>query len=410
MARCRWVLLRTFFSSRAREGETVLERTRTVNMEDGRADKERGKEGRNRGSLDRRRSSQLEESMDLVHAHIVNRLKELIGQLHEIRNTDITFPTLGTGRTLESVENRKNALAEDLLWLLEDAETVAPELPTFYLRAKMVSIEGWIRNIQTIVEGAIQVFERANGNEFDRRRSSLITLANESGVDENISLSEFRATVQTHALLQQVKKHNIKKKGAELDAELDKVKSSSKNVELILDSLRSKLKDRAYQETLESFTKISQRHRFHSSCWFWSLIAFTLVLLGVVITVVFFPSHIESLKLEPGVNTISGILRQSLLIGAALLLVRVCLTKYNAERHLRIVYDHRRAALEQLKLFEAAIQDPATLASIRLEAVKMLLSDPATAYASRSDVTELNVSPIFTAIEKVSSAATGKAP
>ncbi len=73
-------------------------------------------------------------------------------------------------------------------------------------------------------------------------------------------------------------------------------------------------------------------------------------------------------------------------------LLRISLTKYNAERHLQVIYRHRVAVLEQYDLFDKSIlaDDVSSRNQFRIEVSRMIFNDPKTGY-SKSEP-ELNFS------------------
>jgi len=106
-----------------------------------------------------------------------------------------------------------------------------------------------------------------------------------------------------------------------------------------------------------------------------------------------------TLQLVARSAAIIEVVRRALIISVPVILMRICLTKYNAERHLRILYDHRTAAIDQFNLFESSIAEGESgKAELRIEAAKMILSDPATNYSSSADGSDINISPIFSAL------------
>ena len=82
--------------------------------------------------------------------------------------------------------------------------------------------------------------------------------------------------------------------------------------------------------------------------------------------------------------------------------MRISLKKYNLERNLKIIYDHRATVLEQYKTFENSIGDDREAKNLfRLEIAKYIFTDPLTGYISDSQTTDLNVNPIVNIAEKL---------
>ena len=101
---------------------------------------------------------------------------------------------------------------------------------------------------------------------------------------------------------------------------------------------------------------------------------------------------------------ITNVFKKILLIGLPALLMRICIKKYNLERNLKIIYDHRATVLEQYKNFENAIGDDREAKNLfRLEIAKYIFTDPITGYIGDSQVADLSVNPIVNIAEKLAS-------
>jgi len=180
----------------------------------------------------------------------------------------------------------------------------------------------------------------------------------------------------------------------------DLVKQASQ----VLEAFRNKAAERAYQESVQNYGQASRRHGFRELLWGIGFAIASLLFAASVMATVFwgqelFPVSGDPLFKPSGFDRFAATAKQMLFVGVFVFFVKITLTKYNAERHLRILYDHRLAALEHLKAFEVAIDGP-DRSSLRLEAAKMLLSDPASSYASKGDATEVNISPRFSGIDR----------
>ncbi len=85
-------------------------------------------------------------------------------------------------------------------------------------------------------------------------------------------------------------------------------------------------------------------------------------------------------------------------ISSVAIVLRICLNKFNAERHLAIVYSHRVAVLSQYNAFERQLKDDhEAINDFRLEVVRMVFGDPVTGYANEAH-SEINFSPVLKAI------------
>ena len=86
----------------------------------------------------------------------------------------------------------------------------------------------------------------------------------------------------------------------------------------------------------------------------------------------------------------------------ALVFLRIALTKYNQERHLRITYEHRTTVLKQYRSFEESMSNPSLRDSFRFEIAKYVFSDPQTGYLDKDSSGEINFNPIISMAERSS--------
>lgn len=102
-------------------------------------------------------------------------------------------------------------------------------------------------------------------------------------------------------------------------------------------------------------------------------------------------------------EAILGVVRRLLLISAPAIFMKVALSKYNLERNLRILYDHRNTVLDQYRSFEAAIGDDVDAKNrLRLEIARYIFSDPTTGYVNADSASEITINPLMSTVEAVS--------
>ncbi len=145
-----------------------------------------------------------------------------------------------------------------------------------------------------------------------------------------------------------------------------------------IESLQNKFGDTASaasrQEAGKEFIKRAQEHRKYAWVWFGA----SCIFLGL-----FFATVIYNIKLLEIDNT--DTLRFALTIFGRLLLItvfsvalKICITKYNSERHLEITYQHRIAALDQYGTFDKAISSDEAKNKLRLSLANIIFNDPQT--------------------------------
>lgn len=94
------------------------------------------------------------------------------------------------------------------------------------------------------------------------------------------------------------------------------------------------------------------------------------------------------------------VVKAGLLLGLSTALSRVFLRRWNLERNLRLLYEHRVAALKQYRLFDSSItiDDRESKDRLRMAVAQMIFSDPRTGYVEDTGG-ELSISPVVNVME-----------
>ncbi|HWS73354.1 MAG TPA: hypothetical protein VN605_14675, partial [Thermoanaerobaculia bacterium] len=148
-----------------------------------------------------------------------------------------------------------------------------------------------------------------------------------------------------------------------------------------------------------SFGALADEHARTATRWFWSFTVASVIVLLAVLWAAATPTLAGSVPLVT-----AGIFRKLLVISASAAFLRLCLGKYNAERNLKIIYEHRSAVLSQYRVFESAIGDDlegrTAKNQLRIEIAKYIFNDPATGYVSSDAAADINISPVIGTVER----------
>lgn len=326
---------------------------------------------------------------------------------------------------------RVRRLVEDLLRAFHELPEGYCELVYLTLRNRLQKLKGYNDRMN-----ALAASRKSDPSTFSSQRGKLISQAKRSEIEDQKELFEIELVLKflkesnridgIEAAIAGEKLAEVRSEYIAATEELQKAYDKNK---LLTSQLRDEISQNVVYKSLSSFGRLSQAHRRQECAWLVALIVSAVVLFLDVFSVtgspafdwvvsVFKPESADggsavgqpvpatiTKKIGSEDVTMPGLVSQSLKnflrIAVLLLFFRVCLTKYNAERHLRILYDHRGGALRQLLKFENTIDDEAKSA-LRLEAAKMILSDPATPYG-KAETTEINMNPTIKAFEKVGS-------
>lgn len=177
------------------------------------------------------------------------------------------------------------------------------------------------------------------------------------------------------------------------------VESAKAKVDDILKTLEDKMDEKAIEEQKANFAKRASEHSKLGCFWF-----IASVLAFACIVIAFWYVIFESPKPPSSVSeAIVIVFRRVLMITAPLMLFRICLTKYNAERNLTIIYNHRTSVLNEFDEFMGHIAEEEKEArnAFRLEIAKYIFSDPQTGYLGKDSGSDINVNPVINMAERI---------
>lgn len=376
---------------------------------------------------------------------MTQELDDLRNRLEQLRDLDISHEEkLGAANSFKVADEDKGIIVAQLLELITSLEDVSDVLPPGYISRSLLPLRERIAKLEKLRDQVeVAAKNQDTGGDFPSKRSSLHEFSKNLRSEGNQQIEDLEMMIRFAKTTRDFNLLESTSQFSELSGIVKSLKSSKAEADAIVDTIRGSASKAAVGISLSSYSSLSEDHGRRERAWFiLAIIAFCFLSLAageVIWGDSISTSHeIHPAKFEPNSglaapdNTTSDIsvnrdttpreetagtqtlihittpaaillvMRNALLVAAPLLLLRISLTKYNAERHLRILYNHRIAALKQLQILEATIADgnPAR-DELRLEAAKMILGDPRTSYASLPDSTELNISPVFAAVEKV---------
>lgn len=242
-----------------------------------------------------------------------------------------------------------------------------------------------------------QVIESKRHNQFLQKRTGAISdfrnLAEKRGPSLSSTLVKILLAEQSK-LLKIGKFDGLSEK---IDSLESRLRSTLDDAQKKVDLLNEEIASKAYEAARTNYSSLSAKYAAREVVWLCVICAGMAGLATVGIWTFFHRPDFGATDATSG--AIIYVFERSLAITFAVLLLRIGLTKYNAERHLRVTYDHRQAATDQIEIFESSVKDE-TKAILRLEAAKMLLSDPSSSYNSKSEASDVNISPFFSSVEK----------
>jgi len=331
-----------------------------------------------------------------------SKLEGYKSRLVALRDENLSYTQKFGDDGFGEIEESKNRGVCFLLDYLERADRVIEFYPELWLDRGFQPLEAAVENVErfkTHVDQLVQL--GTHGENFHSKREAQCSSARDYSVEKDARFQEMQVSLIAGEAIRGLADANLSEtvsKISDLEAQalalIESIGKSKKEAEKIESQLREISAKESVSEARSSYNARSVAHAEREAAWFKALV-FAGIFLVTLICYIFFNSTVPGNVPE----AILGVFRKSVLIAVVVAFLKVSLTKYNAERHLRITYDHRASSVLQLELIVNSIQDEDTRDALRVEGAKIILSDPDTAYSKGGDSSEVNINPVFSALE-----------
>jgi hypothetical protein len=268
-------------------------------------------------------------------------------------------------------------------------------------REKYVSdIQNHLHSLETSA-GQVDnlVGEGVHNPQFPQQREKLITSFDNVASQSPVQLAQVDSDLRLREIeLLVAQREGLKEADRRAKGYIGELEKQVEEGRKVLDNLKSQVMETGVSVSSETFQRLRNQHKDREKRWFVAFILSGGLTLAAVIGVLLTSLDAGSLS-----SVLPGLFKRLLLITTPALAMRVTLGKYNLERNLRIVYDHRNTVLDQYRVFENAISDDDLDSKnrLRLEVVKFVFSDPATGYLEEPGGRDLSVSPVVNLIEQM---------
>ncbi|MCW7478346.1 hypothetical protein ND856_13715 [Leptospira bandrabouensis] len=325
-------------------------------------------------------------------------LDEVIKNLESLKAQDISHLDLGTKDDFREANEFKNKQIDFLLELTKEYTNNFINIPDSLKSPFETAIKNYTANIKNYIDQINSTVSQGVYNpQFPSLRTQYIQFFKREDyyVDQNIV--NYLAFSSNFKLLNTDFNKRYVEKEKLIDESLRNVKKNEKDITDILEKFRDRISKKVISDVENSFLSLRNEHKEVEFKWFLGLIASIVLITG---------STISIFLLEPPETSGIGIIvkyifERALLILFPTALLKICLTKYQTERHLRILYSHRSAVLSQYSEFEKAIGESVEAKNaFRLEIAKYLFSDPQTGYIKENSNSDLNFNPVISVLEK----------
>jgi hypothetical protein len=330
---------------------------------------------------------------------MLETVNKLLIQSIEILNKSISHSEYGPQNDFSEANDIKNQIVEYHIKILNEIKTLPNILPnsvvlnyTNIISSHISNINSQTLNIDKIIKQGIHNPDYPNArnnciSEFIRFRDNFIKVLYD--IDSSIRFEKLINDLNDTNSLQST--INTYKEN------LSKLKENFEESKSILGDIRDLSFVKSLKESAGTFDKLRINHSKYERNWFISFISFSAILI-LAVTYILNSDH----SYQNFSEIILLIIKKILIITIPIVGMRISLKKYNLERNLKIIYDHRVTVLEQYKYFENAIGDDKEAKNIfRLEVAKYIFSDPLTGYISDNSSPEVSVNPIISIAEKL---------
>lgn len=327
------------------------------------------------------------------------QISNLTDRLVQLKR-DISFENLGADNDFSKEESIKNKLVEFLEGLIEDCLKFYDGLGAELMEEIFKQIRVALKQLEAIVgEIETRAGQGVHDANYVNQRAQLSDKARQVNVNIHNLFLPFIPYLELEKLKRDFSSFDVDALISEHEAATEEIREREKEIELILENLRSGISHESNEVAKSEFGDLAKSYGDREFNWFLALIASSILL---VIAVIYAAN--ASIPESATVQEFAfSAFRRLLYISVSAVFVRISLNKYNTERHLRIIYDHRKSSLNQFQIFENSIpeDDHDAKHSLRLEMARVLFSDPATGYNNGSSKSELNINPVVAAAEKM---------
>lgn len=327
------------------------------------------------------------------------KLEEIISQSEELKSKDISHSDLGVQNDFSDAETIKNEICDYQIKVLNDLKSVDNSIPEIVINDYLTNINNQIQNINNQIKAIEKLVSNGVHNQnyptqrdrqieqFNNLHKSYIkTLFN---FDKDIKLFKHDQLISDNDSLDEALSQ-AREKISTINEDYEKSKS-------VLGNIRDLSMVKTLKESAGTFDTLRTNHSDQETVWRNIFIGSAIALIISVIAIYFVEFDTTSVG-----TIISDAIKKLLLISISGLAVKISLKKYNLERNLKILYDHRATVLQQYQNFENSIgDDQEAKNAFRLEIAKYIFSDPKTGYISDDKGGEVSINPIVNLAEKI---------
>ena len=322
--------------------------------------------------------------------------------LQELKDKDIAHTRIGTTFDLQEAHKIKNSRCERLFEIINDIKLIIEkEQYKNILTSTSGNLQSYFTNLINFDENVtefIRAFKEDNlpTDELKSRRNGIIESYQNT---DNFIVNNLEIQIVYNEIfklkLTISEDDSISRQISELEASLKNAKKLEKEFSKINTNLRDIASETGTTHASTAFDNQIREHSKASKFWFGGFIVSIFALIATVVYIVCSEFNPEIYKL------VSQVLQKLLLLTISGAFIKICLRKYNLERHLKVVYENRKSVLQQFKTFESSIGDNEEAKNkLRLAIANIIFSDPKTGLVDTDQ--NLSINPAVNLMENLS--------
>ncbi|MBN2092439.1 hypothetical protein JW964_22650 [candidate division KSB1 bacterium] len=328
-----------------------------------------------------------------------NNLIELKERILLLKKINISHENLGPENGFHEAQKTKDEICEYLITLLENTEKLFNNSNKIVLNFYYKHVEQFSNEINGHNSSIDEITKKGIHNQsFPTEREQIIVglINTQKKIHERLleyelylRILSIETSLQSYNSLSQISK--------DTENYLSEISKNAEESQKILNNLQTQIMEKGIRESKGTFNQLKNNHAKREFWWFLSAIGFALIFLILIIITYFYNPNFDNTKVLA-----IYFIRKIFLISTIAIFFKISLNRYNLERNLRVIYDHRSIVLEQYHNFENAIGDDTDSKNkFRLEIAKFIFSDPQTGYIKDGQVNEISVNPIVNIAEKI---------
>ncbi len=324
--------------------------------------------------------------------------------MSELIETDISYTNFDENINFIEAQNTKNEILEYLQNILDLINSPDNDLKEDLNNQALIDLENFLNSVEITMDGIKTLIKSGISQpSFKQSRENYI----KSLKTQNNNNRKHFLSIANSIKLNRVNKLVDKQVPGEYNEQLDKIlkdaETNLKSIEKIREASQKHSMDQGTDRSKQNFEMLKNKHDKYSRGWFIAFII-SAILLFIAIGYSIWRNWDNNLKSIDGIIKI--LFQKILLISSTIISLKICLNKYNIERNLYILYDHRSTVLNQYEVFENAIgnedeNDKSAKNEFRLEIAKYIFSDPNTGYIADNKDDSLSINPVIKVIEKI---------